>query len=498
MPPTVRLDGHLGRRAWASRGASSTGAGARPARPEPAPRPTPPASSCASSTARSASRSRSARSSCAPPRRGSRSPSGACSVGRGEPPGGRRPLPRGRHPLLGAPRRRARPRAGRPRPHRGPRRRCGSPRPASTGRWGGRGTPMAAAVEIRELSKHFGAFKAVDRVSLTVNEGEIFGFLGANGAGKSTTIRMLCGLLTPTSGTGLVLGTDVAQDPEGVKRKIGYMSQRFSLYDDLTVGPEPALLRRRLRPARAGGPRARGAGRVRMAGLEGKEDRLTGELPGGWKQRLALACAVLHRPRVVFLDEPTSGVDPISRRRFWRLIDEMSAAGVTVFVTTHYLDEAEYCHRLALIHAGRLVALGTVSELKRVFAGRRRARGDGAPGGRRPRGDRRAALGARDVGLRHADPRGGPRRRRGPARDRASSSPRPGTRPPRSSGSCPRSRTSSSTTSRRPRRPARGAAVRRLRRGRGEGAPPGPPRPLLPPHADRRCPRSCSCSTASP
>ncbi len=227
---------------------------------------------------------------------------------------------------------------------------------------------MAVAVETRELSKHFGAFKAVDRVTLSVQEGEIFGFLGANGAGKSTTIRMLCGLLRPTSGTALVLGTDVAKDPEGVKRKIGYMSQRFSLYDDLTVAQNLRFF---------GGvyglagkaARERQAWALRMAGLEGKEGRLTGELPGGWKQRLALACAVLHEPRVLFLDEPTSGVDPISRRRFWRLIDEMSAAGVTVFVTTHYLDEAEYCHRLALIHAGRLVALGTVSELKSVFSG---------------------------------------------------------------------------------------------------------------------------------
>jgi ABC-2 type transport system ATP-binding protein len=224
------------------------------------------------------------------------------------------------------------------------------------------------AVEIRELSRNFGAFKAVDRISLSVKEGEIFGFLGANGAGKSTTIRMLCGLLRPTSGTGLVLGIDVAQDPEGVKRRIGYMSQRFSLYNDLTVaqnvrffggvyGLRGELARERQRWA------------LEMAGLVGKEDRLTGELPGGWKQRLALACAGMHRPRVVFLDEPTSGVDPISRRRFWRLIDEMAAGGVTVFVTTHYLDEAEYCHRLALIHAGRLVALGTVSELKQVFSG---------------------------------------------------------------------------------------------------------------------------------
>ncbi len=228
---------------------------------------------------------------------------------------------------------------------------------------------MAIAVEIRDLSKHFGAFRAVDRVSLAVNEGEIFGFLGANGAGKSTTIRMLCGLLTPTSGTGLVLGTDVARDPESVKRKIGYMSQRFSLYDDLTVGQNLRFFGGvyGLHGAEA---REREAWALRMAGLEGKQHRLTGELPGGWKQRLALACAVLHRPRLVFLDEPTSGVDPISRRLFWRRIDEMADQGVTVFVTTHYLDEAEHCHRLALIHAGRLVALGTVSDLKRVFAGK--------------------------------------------------------------------------------------------------------------------------------
>jgi ABC-2 type transport system ATP-binding protein len=227
---------------------------------------------------------------------------------------------------------------------------------------------MALAVELRELGKRFGAFQAVDRVSLSVAEGEIFGFLGANGAGKSTTIRMICGLLAPSSGSALVLGFDVAKDPEGVKRKIGYMSQRFSLYDDLTVRQNLRFFGGvyGLRGARA---REREGWALRMSGLEGKEDRLTGELPGGWKQRLALACAVLHEPRVVFLDEPTSGVDPISRRRFWRLIDEMAAAGVAVFVTTHYLDEAEYCHRLALIHAGRLVALGTGSDLKGVFAG---------------------------------------------------------------------------------------------------------------------------------
>jgi ABC-2 type transport system ATP-binding protein len=227
---------------------------------------------------------------------------------------------------------------------------------------------MGPAVEIRDLSKRFGAFTAVDRVSLSVGEGEIFGFLGANGAGKSTTIRMICGLLAPTSGTALVLGVDVAKDPEGVKRRIGYMSQRFSLYDDLTVAQNLRFFGG-VYGLRGKEVREREAWALEMADLRGKEDRLTGDLPGGWKQRLALACAVLHRPRVVFLDEPTSGVDPLSRRRFWRLIDDMAASGVTVFVTTHYLDEAEYCHRLALIHAGRLVALGTVSELKRVFSG---------------------------------------------------------------------------------------------------------------------------------
>ena len=228
---------------------------------------------------------------------------------------------------------------------------------------------MAHAVELVDLSKHFGAFKAVDRVSLEVAEGEIFGFLGANGAGKSTTIRMLCGLLRPTSGRANVLGIDVGRDPEGVKRRIGYMSQRFSLYDDLAVVQNLRFFGG-VYGLRGREAREREAWALHMAGLEGKEERLTGELPGGWKQRLALACAVLHKPRVVFLDEPTSGVDPISRRLFWRLIDEMSADGITVFVTTHYLDEAEYCHRLALIHAGRLIALGNVAELKHVFAGR--------------------------------------------------------------------------------------------------------------------------------
>lgn len=227
----------------------------------------------------------------------------------------------------------------------------------------------APAVRVHELSKRFGDFVAVDRVSFEVAQGEVFGFLGSNGAGKSTTIRMLCGLLAPSSGLAEVQGIDVAKHPEEVKRRIGYMSQRFSLYEDLTVAANLRFFGG-VYGLRGTHLHEREAWAVHMAGLEGMESRLTATLPGGWKQRLALACSVLHAPRVLFLDEPTSGVDPISRRRFWRLIDEMAADGVTVFVTTHYLDEAEHCARLALIHAGRLDALGTVSELKQVFAGR--------------------------------------------------------------------------------------------------------------------------------
>jgi ABC-2 type transport system ATP-binding protein len=226
-----------------------------------------------------------------------------------------------------------------------------------------------AAIDARELTRRFGDFVAVDRVSFAVRRGEIFGFLGANGAGKSTTIRMLCGLLTPSSGTATVGGVDVARDPEAVKRRIGYMSQRFSLYERLTVDQNIRFF--------AGvygirGPRleARRRFAIEMAGLAGREHQLTSELAGGWRQRLALGCAILHEPPIVFLDEPTGGVDPLSRRRFWELIRRLSAEGVTVLVTTHYLDEAEHCHRIAMIHAGRLVALGTTSELKRVFSGR--------------------------------------------------------------------------------------------------------------------------------
>jgi ABC-2 type transport system ATP-binding protein len=225
------------------------------------------------------------------------------------------------------------------------------------------------AIETRQLTKRFGAFVAVDALELAVGEGEVFGLLGSNGAGKSTAIRMLCGLLTPSGGDARVLGVDVARDPEQVKRRIGYMTQRFSLYDDLSVRENLEFFGGIYGLTGAdGAERRRWA--IDMADLAGKEDQLTGSLPEGWKQRLALACAVLHRPRMVFLDEPTGGVDPISRRRFWDRIDAMAGEGVTVLVTTHYLEEAEHCNRVGLMHDGRLVALGSVSELKQVFAGR--------------------------------------------------------------------------------------------------------------------------------
>lgn len=225
------------------------------------------------------------------------------------------------------------------------------------------------AIDARELTRRFGGFVAVDRVSFTVGRGEIFGFLGANGAGKSTTIRMLCGLLRPTSGTAWVGGLDVGRDPEGVKRRIGYMSQRFSLYERLTVDQNIAFFGGVYGLA---GPRLEARRRfvLEMAGLAGREARLAHDLSGGWRQRLALGCAILHEPPILFLDEPTGGVDPLSRRRFWALIRQLADSGVTVLVTTHYLDEAEHCNRIALIHAGRLAAMGTTSELKHLFAGR--------------------------------------------------------------------------------------------------------------------------------
>jgi ABC-2 type transport system ATP-binding protein len=226
-----------------------------------------------------------------------------------------------------------------------------------------------AAIDVRGLSRRFGEFVAVDNLSFEVRPGEIFGFLGANGAGKSTTIRMLCGLLRPTSGTAVVGGLDVAKDPEGVKRRIGYMSQRFSLYELLTVDQNIQFF-----GGIYGLSGERFAARRKfvldMAGLQGRETTLTRDLPGGWRQRLALGCAILHEPPIVFLDEPTGGVDPLSRRQFWDLIDRMSDAGTTVLVTTHYLDEAEHCHRIAIIQAGKLAALGTTTELKQVFRDR--------------------------------------------------------------------------------------------------------------------------------
>jgi ABC-2 type transport system ATP-binding protein len=226
--------------------------------------------------------------------------------------------------------------------------------------------PAPKAVVVENLEKRFGGFVAVNRVSFEVAKGEIFGFLGPNGAGKSTTIRMLCGILAPTSGTGRVAGFDIRTQSEKIKANIGYMSQKFSLYQDLTVEENidfysgiyciPSELKEE-----------RKQWVIEMAGLKEHRRRPTSLLSGGWKQRLALGCAILHRPPIVFLDEPTSGVDPISRRAFWDLIYEMSDKGVTVFVTTHYMDEAEYCDRLGLIYRGELVALGTPEELKHKY-----------------------------------------------------------------------------------------------------------------------------------
>lgn len=224
------------------------------------------------------------------------------------------------------------------------------------------------AIVVERLSKRFGAFLALDGVSFDVGRGEIMGFLGPNGAGKSTLIRVLCGLLRPSAGSARVAGLDVGADPEGVRQRIGYMSQKFSLYGDLSVeenlrfyggvyGVAPGELGERVRHA------------LDIAGLTGRESTLVATLAGGWKQRLALGCAILHRPAVLFLDEPTSGVDPQSRRRFWALIHELSAGGVSVLVSTHYMDEAEYCMRIALIASGRLIALGTPRQLKQQSLG---------------------------------------------------------------------------------------------------------------------------------
>jgi len=218
-------------------------------------------------------------------------------------------------------------------------------------------------VTLQNLERRFGDFVAVNRISLEVRRGEIFGFLGPNGAGKSTTIRMLCGLLEPSGGMGTVAGFDILTQREEIKRAIGYMSQKFSLYDDLTVEENIDFY-----SGIYGIPRLEKAQRkawvLGMANLEEHRRTRTGLLPGGWKQRLSLGCALLHEPQILFLDEPTSGVDPLSRRSFWDLIYELAGRGVTVFVTTHYMEEAEYCDRLALIYRGELVALGTPTEMK--------------------------------------------------------------------------------------------------------------------------------------
>ncbi|MGD2080813.1 MAG: ABC transporter ATP-binding protein [Nitrospirota bacterium] len=219
------------------------------------------------------------------------------------------------------------------------------------------------AVSVEDLERRFGDFVAVNKVSFDVKRGEIYGFLGPNGAGKSTTIKMLCGLLMPTDGRGTVGGFDIIEESEKIKQTIGYMSQKFSLYDDLTVEENLGFFSG-MYGVRGPGARERKDWALEMAGLSGKRDSITRTLPGGFKQRLALGCALLHRPPIIFLDEPTSGVDPISRRNFWGLIYEMAKAGTTVFVTTHYMDEAEYCDRLALIYRGSIIAEGTPEELK--------------------------------------------------------------------------------------------------------------------------------------
>src|SRR5262245_55809868 len=218
-------------------------------------------------------------------------------------------------------------------------------------------------VSVKNLEKRFGEFIAANCISLTVQRGEIFGFLGPNGAGKSTTIRMLCGILQPTAGEGSVAGYDVVHESETIKAHIGYMSQRFSLYEDLTV-EENINFYSGIYRIPAAKKEERKEWVLQMAGLKEHRHTKTGILSAGWKQRLSLGCAILHEPPILFLDEPTSGVDPISRRNFWDLIHEMASQGVTIFVTTHYMEEAEYCDRLALIYRGDLTATGTPQELK--------------------------------------------------------------------------------------------------------------------------------------
>jgi ABC-2 type transport system ATP-binding protein len=225
------------------------------------------------------------------------------------------------------------------------------------------------AVDVKGLTRTFDRFVAVDHIDLHVEAGTVFGFLGPNGAGKSTTIRMLCGILRPTAGGGTVGGFDIVRQTEQLKSHIGYMSQRFSLYEDLTVA-ENLLFFAGIYSVRGSQRDARIAWALEMAGLHGREHLKTAELAGGWRQRLALGCAVLHEPPILFLDEPTSGVDPASRRNFWEMIGELSSRGITVFVTTHYMDEAEHCDELALIYGGQVVATGSPVTLKRRYMSR--------------------------------------------------------------------------------------------------------------------------------
>ena len=228
------------------------------------------------------------------------------------------------------------------------------------------GAAADAAIDAHDLTRRFGSFTAVDRVTFDVKRGEVFGFLGANGAGKTTAIRMLTGLLSPSGGRATVAGHDIARDAEGVKRDIGYMSQRFSLYEDLTVR-ENIRLYGGIYDLSDRDIRDRTSRMLGRLGLEHAADALVRAIPLGWRQKLAFSVALLHEPRVVFLDEPTSGVDPITRRQFWELIYEAAAAGTTVLVTTHYMDEAEYCDRISIMVAGRIAALGAPAELKQRF-----------------------------------------------------------------------------------------------------------------------------------
>lgn len=219
------------------------------------------------------------------------------------------------------------------------------------------------AILAEQLTKRFGDFVAVDHIDLAIARGDIFGFLGPNGAGKSTTIRMLCGLIPPTSGRATVLGRDVAVEPEAVRARIGYMSQRSTLYNDLTVS-ELLHFYGRIYGVADGERGRRVSGWITEAGLAGKERQLVGTLSGGWRQRLALGCAILHRPELLMLDEPTSGTDPVQRRDFWEMIYRFADEGTTVLVTTHYMDEAEHCNTLAFVHGGRIIAQGTPADIK--------------------------------------------------------------------------------------------------------------------------------------